>query len=102
MNAGGGAFRVTPREGAVRFNVRVQPRSSREGVDGVHGDALRVRVNAPPVDGAANEAVVEVIAAALGVPRRAVRIVSGESSRSKVIEVEGVTVSQVETLAAAP
>ncbi len=94
------ALRVTQREGAVRFSVRVQPRSSRTGVEGVHGDALTVRVNAPPVDGAANEAVVEVLAEALGVPRRAVRIVSGDSSRTKVVEVEGVDAAVVHALGA--
>ena len=57
----------------------------------MHGDALRVRVNAPPVEGAANEAVVEVLAKALGVAKRRVSIVSGERSRSKVVEVSGLT-----------
>ena len=93
-------LRVTEREGAVRFSVRVQPRSSRTGVEGVHGDALKVRVNAPPVDGAANEAVVEVLAEALGVPRRAVRIVAGDSSRTKVVEVAGVDSAAVHALGA--
>jgi uncharacterized protein (TIGR00251 family) len=98
MAAGFDEVTITEREGAdaaVRFAVRVQPRSSRAGVDGVHGDAVRVRVNAPPVDGAANEAVVEVIAKALGVAKRAVTIVSGATSRSKVIEVSGVTAAEV-------
>ena len=79
--------------------MHVQPRSSRSGVDGVHGDALRVRVNAPPVDGAANEAVVEVLAKALGVPRRAISIVAGHASRSKVVEVSGVDATRVALLA---
>jgi uncharacterized protein (TIGR00251 family) len=82
----------------VRFAVRVQPRSSRTGVDGIHGEALKVRVHAPPVEGAANEAVVAVLAAALGVPRGAVRIVSGGGSRSKVVEVRGVTAEAVQAL----
>lgn len=81
--------------------MHVQPRSSRSGVDGLHGDALRVRVNAPPVDGAANEAVVEVLARALGVPRRAVSIVAGHGSRSKVVEVSGVDAASVTGLAQA-
>jgi hypothetical protein len=88
------ALTITERGGAdasVRFAVRVQPRSSRAGVDGVRGDALRVRVDAPPVEGAANEAVVKVLAKALGVAKRAVTIVSGAGSRSKVIEVRGMT-----------
>lgn len=92
-------FTVSERDGAVRFGVRVQPRSSRPGVDGLHGDALKVRVAASPVDGAANEAVVEVLAAALGIPRRAVRIVAGASSRSKVVEVDGIGAQAVRDLA---
>jgi uncharacterized protein len=86
------ALAITDRAGteqAIRFGVRVQPRSSRAGIDGVHGEALKVRVNAPPVDGAANEAVVEVLANALGVAKRAITIVSGATSRSKVVEVAG-------------
>lgn len=90
---------ITERDGAVRFAVRVQPRASRAGVEGVHGDALKVRVNAPPVDGAANESVVEVLEEALGVPRRCIRIVSGGSSRSKVVEVTGVAAAVVRDLA---
>ena len=89
------AFRLTPRDGAVRFSVRVQPRSSRSGLDGVHGDALRVRVQSPPVEGAANEAVVAVLADALGVPKGSVRLVSGATSRSKVVEVRGVAAEAV-------
>ena len=85
----------------MRFGIHVQPRSSRSGIDGLHGDALRVRVNAPPVDGAANEAVVEVLAKALGVPRRAISIVAGHGSRSKVVEVSGVDAASVTGLAQA-
>lgn len=90
---------ITVRGTAVRFSVRVQPRASRSEVDGLHGDALKIRVHAPPVDGAANEAVIEVLAEALGVPRRAVTIVAGQASRTKVVEVEGITANAVETLA---
>lgn len=86
---------MTERDGAVRFAVRVQPRSSRVAIDGVHGDALRVRVHAAPVDGAANEAVIDLIASALGVGRRDVTIVAGGSSRSKVVEVRGVGMAAV-------
>lgn len=94
------ALVVTARDdGTVRFSVRVQPRASRAGVDGVHGDALKVRVHAPPVEGAANAAVVAVLAEALGVARRDVRIVSGESARSKLVEVRGVSVAAVRALA---
>jgi hypothetical protein len=75
--------------------VHVQPRASRSAVEGLHGDALRVRLTAPPVDGAANDALIQLLAATLAVPRRRVRIVAGEASRSKVIEVEGVSVEAV-------
>lgn len=92
------AIAITERGGAepsVRFAVRVQPRSSRAGVDGVHGSALRVRVNAPPVEGAANEAVVKVLAKTLGVAKSAVVVVGGARSRSKVVEVSGLCASDV-------
>ncbi len=93
------ALAVTDRGGGtVRFNVRVQPRSSRSGVDGLYGEALKVRVTAPPVEGAANEAVVEVLAEALGVPRRMVRIVAGDAARNKVVEVDGVSAEAVRAL----
>ncbi len=91
-------LRVTEVEGGVRFAVRVQPRASRRGVEGLHGDALKVRVTAAPVDGAANEAVVEVLAEALGVPKGAVRIVSGATGRRKVVEVLGVGREAVEAM----
>jgi uncharacterized protein (TIGR00251 family) len=80
---------------AVRLTVRVQPRASRAAIGGKHGGAWRVRVQAPPVEGAANDAVCTLLAETLGVPRRAVRVVSGVASRTKIIEVEGVTAQAV-------
>lgn len=82
-------------DGTLRFAVRVQPRSSRACVDGEHGDAVRVRVHAAPVDGGANADVIEVLADALGVPKRDVRIVSGETARQKVVEVSGLAAETV-------
>lgn len=93
------ALKVTAVDGGVRFSVRVQPRSSQPGIAGLHGDALKVRVGAAPVDGAANEAVVDVLADAFGIPRRAITIVSGAASRSKVVEVLGVGEAAVRGLA---
>ena len=88
---------LTVREGGgvVRFAVHAQPRASRSEIVGLHGDALKVRLAAPPVDGAANEALVELIARSLDVPRRAVRIAAGASSRAKTVEVEGVDAAAV-------
>jgi uncharacterized protein (TIGR00251 family) len=82
--------------GGVRFAVYVQPRASRSEVVGMHGDAFKIRLAAPPVDGAANEALVELLARKLGKPKAAVRIVSGERSRRKVVVVEGGSVEGVQ------
>lgn len=76
----------------------MQPRASRTELAGLHGGALKVRVAAPPVDDAANRALIEFLAACLGVAKRSVRIVSGETSRTKVLEVDGVTAEQVASL----
>ena len=89
------AFTVTPRGAGVRFAIHVQPRARHPGIDGVHGDALRVRVAAPPVDGAANDAVVAVIASALGVPARAVHFAAGASGRQKIVDGDGVDAAGV-------
>lgn len=86
---------VRPRDGGVRVSVHVQPRAARTEIAGVHGDALKVRLNAPPVDGAANEALVEFLAATFGVARRAVRVVGGLTSRAKLVELDGVDAAAV-------
>jgi uncharacterized protein len=79
----------------VRITVRVQPRARRSGIEGTRGDALKVRLTAPPVDGAANEALIALVAETLGVSRGAVRIVAGATGRDKVVGVRGVTVDRV-------
>jgi uncharacterized protein (TIGR00251 family) len=79
--------------------VHVQPRASRSEVVGTHGTALKVRVHAPPVEGAANDAVISLLSAQLGVPRRAVRIVAGGASRAKTVDIEGTTEAAVRALA---
>ena len=90
---------MTEHEGCVRFNVRVQPRASRTEIAGAHGAALKVRLHSPPVDGAANEELIYFFAKLLGVARRSVRIVAGQSSRTKLMEIDGVTAASVEALA---
>ena len=90
---------VREEAGRVRFSVRVQPRASRDEVSGVYGDALKIRLAAPPVDGAANDALVNFLAELFAVPRRAVRILAGESSRSKLIEIDGVTARAIHDVA---
>lgn len=86
---------VTTTSSGVRLSVRVQPRASREAVLGVHDGALKVALTAPPVDGAANAALVAFLASSLGVAKRSVRIVRGETSKTKVVEVDGVTEAAV-------
>jgi uncharacterized protein (TIGR00251 family) len=71
--------------------VRVQPRASCTEVAGRHGGALKVRLTAPPVDGAANEALLRFLAERLDVPRSAVRIEVGTTGRAKVVAVEGIS-----------
>jgi uncharacterized protein len=77
------------------LDVRVIPRSPRTRVDGLRGNAILVRLAAPPVDGAANDALLRYLAQSLGVPRRAVRLVSGGKSRDKKIAIAGVDRSTV-------
>lgn len=81
---------IAPVAGGVRLRVRVQPRASRTECAGLIGDELKVRVAAPPVDGAANDALVGFLADRLRVARGAVVFVAGASGRSKVIELRGV------------
>ncbi len=82
----------------VRFGVVVAPRASREAVLGVHDGALKIALTAPPVDGAANEALVAFLARALGVAKRDVRIASGQTGRRKRLEVDGASAEAVRAL----
>jgi uncharacterized protein (TIGR00251 family) len=93
---------LSEREGAVVFAVRVVPRASREAIEGAREGALRVRLTAPPVDDRANDALRRLLAARLNIPLSAVRILSGERSRTKRVEVRGATADQVRELARAP
>ena len=83
---------ITATAHGVTIDVRVIPRSGRSGPAGTRDGALLVRLHAPPVDGAANTELIEVIATMLGVPKRSVTIVGGERSRHKRVAVAGITV----------
>ena len=74
----------------ARIKVHVQPRASRTEVTGMYGDSVRIRLAAPPVDNAANEALIAFVAEKLGLPRRQVRVAAGATSRQKQLEVEGI------------
>lgn len=76
-----------PVAGGWALTIRVQPGARRTEVVGAHGDALRVRVASPPVDGKANAELVRFLAAHLGLPARSVEVVRGHASRTKVVHV---------------
>ena len=79
----------------VVLNVRAQPRSSRSGVDGVIGDALKVRIRSAPVDGKANKELVETLADAFSLPKSRVSFVGGETSKSKRILLAGIGAAEL-------
>jgi uncharacterized protein (TIGR00251 family) len=86
-------IRDTP-QGAT-FTVRVQPRARRNAIAGEMGDALKLVLTAPPVEGKANEACIEFLAKLLKVARSSVTIAAGETSRNKVIRVSGMSAAEV-------
>jgi uncharacterized protein len=86
-------------DGRISFRVRVVPRASRTEVAGVQEGALKVRLAAPPVEGAANEELVRTLAKELRVPRRAVEITGGHASRLKQVQVSGASPDALRRLA---
>ena len=84
-------LKLAERDGGVTVDIVVQPRCPREGVGPVMGDRLKVSVNAPPVEGKANEAVQKVLAAAFGVHRSAVTILRGETGKRKTVHIAGIS-----------
>ncbi len=87
-------FCVDTPEGAL-LNVKAQPRSSKAGLDGVLGDAVKVRIKCAPVDGKANKELVETLADAFRIPKSRVVFKSGETSKTKRILLKGLTAGQV-------
>jgi uncharacterized protein (TIGR00251 family) len=83
---------ATERDGVLTVDVVVQPRASREGI-ALMGERLKISVNAPPVDGEANAAVIRTLAEALHVPRSAIEIARGDTSRRKTVRIRGVTLA---------
>ncbi len=77
--------------GPALLTVRIQPRASRNEVAALEDGGIRVRLTAPPVDGAANEALVRFLAGLLGVPRRDVEILSGQRARTKIVRISGMS-----------
>lgn len=93
-----GALALTERNGAVVVPVRAAPRSKRDAVIGVHEGALKVALTAPPVDGEANAALLAFLAKALGVPKKSVTLLRGDTSRTKLVAVEGLSKDELTRL----
>jgi uncharacterized protein (TIGR00251 family) len=83
------------REDGVCLAVKVQPRASKNQIDGAAGTELKIKVTAPPVDSAANEAVLRLLAEALDCPRGAVQLLRGQTSRHKQVLVRGMSAADV-------
>ena len=86
---------ISEKDGAAIFRVRVQPRASRTEVAVEHAGAVKLRVVAPPVEGKANQECIRFLARLLEVPARAIEIVSGDSSRDKIIRVQNMSAARV-------
>ena len=82
----------------VRIRVRLTPRAARDEIAGWQDDTLRARVTAPPVDGKANDALVRLLSAALGVPKSRIGILSGATSRDKTVAIDGLSHDEVRRL----
>ena len=88
-------------DGRITLTLHNQPGAKKTEFAGLHGDALKIRLAAPPVDGKANEALIKFVAEALGLPKSAVNLKSGQTSRRKVLEVSGTTSETVASFAQA-
>jgi len=88
-------------DGRITLTLHIQPGAKKTEFAGLHGDALKIRLAAPPVDGKANEALIKFVAEALGLPKSAVNLKSGQTSRHKVLEVSGATSDAVASFAQA-
>jgi uncharacterized protein len=84
-------------QGGVYLAVRLQPRASRNEIDQAIGDELKIKVTAPPVDSAANEALLDLLKKKLNVPRGALELVRGQTSRHKSVFIAGLSVAEVQT-----
>ena len=89
-------FRISSAEGGAAFPVRVVPRASKNEISGRQGEAIKIRLAAPPVEGAANEALIDFLAEILEVRKRQIEILSGHASRVKIVCVVGLMPREIE------
>lgn len=88
-------------DGRITLTLHIQPGAKKTEFAGLHGDALKIRLAAPPVDGKANEALIKFVAETLKLPKSAVNLKSGQTSRRKVLEIQGAKLSAVEAFGVA-
>src|SRR5580693_8985366 len=86
---------IRDNDAGVTFAIKIHPRAKKNAITGQIGDALKLSLTAPPIEGRANDACIEFFAKLLKVPRSSVTIASGQSSRNKVIRVAGISVEEV-------
>lgn len=89
-------------KGGVRLHLFIQPKASKNEFVGVHDKELKIKITAPPIDGRANEGLIEFMSEIFGVPKRDVQLIRGESSRHKVIEIPGLTPEKVREILKLP
>ncbi len=94
-------IRFTERDGNLIFNVRVLPKSSKSEIVGEHDGALKIKIKSPPIDGAANAELIKVLAKFFDVPKSAVEILRGQTSKTKQIKIEGITAANLPDLKSA-
>jgi uncharacterized protein len=93
-------IKLATKDGRVTFAVRVQPRASKSGVAGELDGVLKIRLAAPPVEGRANEELIRLLAELFDAPRQRVAILSGQTSKNKVVSVSGISVDEAERILA--
>ncbi len=90
--------RSKPAAAAATLSIRIQPRASKNEVVRMEDGGIKIRLSAPPVDGAANEALVKFLAGEFGVPKSQVGIISGHTSKNKIVRIEGVSQDAAEEM----
>ena len=88
---------ITNNKKEITIKIKVEPRSSKSGIVGPYGDALKVKLTSPPVEGKANKELIEVLAKAFGVAKKDVEIISGQSSKNKIVKLR-IVPSKAESL----
>jgi len=82
----------------IKITLHVQPKASKSAVAGVHGDALKLRIQAPPVDGKANKAIIKFLSSLFHIPQKDIVLKSGSSSRRKIFIIKGMSLDQAQTI----